>query len=167
LFTQYNENIKPHVESKAMLNFIGGYFLLISTLFYFLWLSEIGPAIINNTVPKSISDAGLFTNAVHVIDLSVILPGIFITGVLLLRRNTFGILLAPVMLTFFILMDITIGFLVLVMKIRGIGTDLTVTVAMVALAVLSLGLLIWFFRNQYFTAAAPPQMPVQDPLHHT
>jgi hypothetical protein len=126
----------------------GIYFLAISILFYFLWLSEVIPSALQNTTPKSLAEVGLPTNPVHVIDLSVILPAIFITGILLLGKNVIGILFAPVMLSFFILMDITIGALVVVMKTKGLETDLSVTTIMSVLAVLSAGLLVVHFKNE-------------------
>lgn len=123
------------------------YFFIISILFYCLWLSEIIPAVARNTIPKSVVDAGLFTNPVHAIDLSVILPGIFITGILMLRKKRLGYILAPVMLTFFILMNITIGLLIVVMKEQGLEGDLSITVIMAVLTLLSIVLLTWYLKN--------------------
>jgi len=146
-FTQRHENNKTYFENKSVVNFIGYYFLVISALFYFLWLSEIIPAIIQHTNPESIVETGLFTNGVQVIDLSVFLPGIAITGIFLLKRISVGFILAPVILTFFFLMDITIGVLTVIMIIKGVEGNLMVTAIMSLLALISLWLLIRFFRN--------------------
>lgn len=86
----------------------GVYFVTIGSLFIFLWLSEIIPAIVQRTHPQSIEETGLFTNPVHVLDLSVVLPAIVLAGVLLLRGKRPGHLLAPSLLTFMLLMNITI-----------------------------------------------------------
>ena len=51
------------------------------------------------------------------------------------------------MLTFFILMDITIGMLVVVMKMKGVESNLALTVIMSVFALISLALLIWYFRS--------------------
>jgi hypothetical protein len=147
LFTHYNEKRNAYFENKPVLRFIGIYFLIISVLFYFLWLSEIIPAIAKSTVPQSIVETGLFTNGVHVIDLSVFLPGIFITGVFLLKRISAVYMLTPIILTFFVLMDITIGMLVVVMKIKGIESNLILTPIMIVLALVSLMLLIWYLKS--------------------
>ena len=146
LLTNLSE-CKEAFENKPATRFIGIYFIIIAMLFYFLWLAEIIPATLQNTIPKSVSDAGLFTNGVQVIDLAVILPAIFITGIFLLRRISFGFILAPVILTFFVLMDITIGMLAVVMKIKGVETDLMLTVIMSVLALISLSLLIWYLKS--------------------
>lgn len=146
LLTHFKEN-NIQLENRNVARFVGIYFIIIAILFYCLWMLEIVPAIIQNRIPKSLTDTGLFTNGVQVIDLAVILPGIFITGILLLKRVSFGFILAPIFLTFFVLMDITIGALVVVMKINGIESDLMLAVIMGALALFSLVLLIWYFKN--------------------
>jgi hypothetical protein len=121
---------------------IGFYFLVISALFYFLWLSNILPAIVADTVSKDLEDVGLFTNPVHVLDLSVFLPGFSIVGVLILLKRMIGITLIPVILTFFILMDITIAVLTLVMTIKGVSSDMSVMWIMWCFALLSTILLM-------------------------
>ncbi len=127
--------------------FTGIYFIILSLLFYFLWLSEIIPAILAGGIPKSLKDTGLATNVVHVLDLSVFLPGILITGILLLRSKTAGFVMAPVLLSFFVLMDITIGTLVLTMKQRGLEGNYALSMVMGALALSSLILLLIYIRK--------------------
>ena len=142
LFTKIKKPVEDWVLNKTIAKITGIYFLIISGIFFFLWLSEIIPAIIRDKIPKSVVESGLFTNAVQVIDLSVFLPGIFITGVFLLRKKTLGYLFTPALLVFFILMDITIGVLVVIMKMKNIETDLAVAIVMSVLALISLLLLI-------------------------
>ena len=113
-------------------------------------MAEIAPAIINNVTPQSLIETGLLTNPVHVIDLSVCLPALFITGFLLLKQNLLGSLLTPAMLVFCILMDITIGALTIVMKLKGLASDYFVAVVMFVLALLSIMLLIWFMWRVEF-----------------
>lgn len=138
---------KTEYHNRSVGRLIGVYFIAISVLFWLLWMSEIVPSIMAGTTPKSVIDAGLFTNGVQVIDISIILPAIFIVGVLVLNHKPLGIFLAPVILTFFILMDLTIGGLVVVMKAKGIEGDLGLTVVMGCLALVSLLLLIWHFKS--------------------
>jgi len=147
LYTQINERIATDFGNALVIKVIGIYFLVLSTLFYLLWLGEIIPAITNNTTPKSLLDVGLPTNPVHIIDLSVILPGIFTTGIFLLKKKRIGFILAPVILVFFILMDITIGFLIVMMKEKGLPVNLWLTSVMGMLALFSLVLLIGYLRS--------------------
>lgn len=142
--TKFKEQIDDH---KPVTRFIGIYLIIVAVLFYGLWLAEVLPASFHEMTPKSVTDAGLFTNGVHVIDLSVILPAIFIIGIFLLKKISYGYFLAPAILTFIILMDITIGSLVIIMSMKGIESNLVLAVIMYLLAFFSLSLLIWYFKS--------------------
>ena len=136
-----------HTRFSQIHKFTGYYFLIISLLFYFLWLSEIIPACIHNYTPQSLKEVGLPTNAVHVIDLAIFLPGTFISGILLFRKHTCSILLAPVLLTFFILMDITIAALTIMMNLNGLETNLSIALIMGGLSIFSTILLVLHLKN--------------------
>ncbi len=144
---QVHERLVKDVGNRLVIKVTGTYFLVISGLFYLLWLGEIVPAVVQGAVPPSVLESGLPSNPVHIIDLSVVLPGIFITGLLLLKMKPFGFILTPVLLTFFILMDITIGFLTVMMNEEGLGGNLAVTGMMGLLALFSLALLIWYLQT--------------------
>ncbi|HJS56436.1 MAG TPA: hypothetical protein VJ765_17910, partial [Chitinophagaceae bacterium] len=131
--------------------FIAIYFIAIAVIFYLLWLTEIIPATLRNETPVSVKETGLFTNPVHVIDLAVVLPGIFITGLLLLRKRLLGYILAPVILSFFILMDITIGTLVIIIKQRGLDGSYILALIMYVLAIISAMLLYWYIKRLKIT----------------
>jgi hypothetical protein len=123
------------------------YFLIIATLFYALWLSEIIPALSKGYLPQSLAETGLFTNGIQVIDLALLLPGVFIVGFLLLKQSHLGILFAPVILMFFILMNITIAVIAVVLYLKKIESDLSVMVIMGLLDVFSFALLVWFLSE--------------------
>jgi len=137
---------KMCLENKLAARFIGTYFIVIAALFYFQWLSEIVPATVQNTVPKSVSATGLFTNGVQVLDLAAFLPAVLITGISLLKRKPLGLIFTPMILTFFVLMDITIGTLAVYMKTRGLESDFILGVLMGAFALVSLSLLMWYLK---------------------
>jgi hypothetical protein len=146
LVSQINERRAKKIYVKIIIKIIALYFLLIACLFYFIWLSEIIPAIIHHTMPKGIIETGLFTNPIQVIDLSVVLPGFFLTAIFLLKKKSIGLWLAPCMLMFCILMDVTIGWLIIVMKRKGVEADYVITIIMSALGVLSIILLTGYLK---------------------
>lgn len=147
LFTQGTELVSDRFRHKNVIEITAFYMLIVPCVFYSFWFSEIIPAIISGTAPKSLIEAGLFTNPIHVIDLSVFLPALFITGIMMLQQKPLGLVLAPVMLVFFVLMDITIGALMIVMNAKGIEANFLVTAMTSVLALFSLGMLFWYFRN--------------------
>lgn len=121
---------------------IAFYFLTIAFLFYVLWLLDIIPAILKHTIPESVMKGGLVSNPVQILDLSVILPGVFVTGVLLFKKKSLGQLLSRALLTFFMLMDLTISLLNIIMVNKQVESGYTVAMVMVPLAVFTAALLI-------------------------
>ena len=77
--------------------------------FYLLWLSTVIPAMINNVATQEVNAIGTPTNPVHALDLSIVLPTLILTAILLWRKRKMGFILAPIILTFCILMGVTIG----------------------------------------------------------
>lgn len=148
------EHIKHHIingfadikEAKVT----GFYFITIAAVFYLIWLAQIIPSITTAKLNPDLVNVGLLTNPVHVIDLSVCLPAFFIVGVLLLKRNELGYALAPVMLTFSVLMDLNLAGLMLFMHSRGIETSNVLITIMVTLSILSIVLLILTLKNLKF-----------------
>lgn len=89
-------------------------FLFVTTLiFCFLWLREDLTAILLAMPSVSLTDAGLFTNPVHVLDLAFVLPGFCIVAQLLKKDMGLGKMLVPCILIFSTLMVINMIVLVI------------------------------------------------------
>lgn len=76
----------------------------------------------------------LWVNPVHVIDLSFVLPGMIITGVLFLRKSKYGYLFTFPWLMFSVLMGSSIVATMVMMMVRGSQSAL-VPLAMVGIVV--------------------------------
>jgi hypothetical protein len=114
-----------------------GWFLAVASgVFALLWLSEEVPALMNGTVPKSIGEAGLITNPVHVLDLAIVLPAMLVAGVSLARGRTLGFWLGPVLLAFGVVLDVALVAMVVSMRFQGVPSSPAVACAM---AVMGLG----------------------------
>ncbi len=141
-----NPIIEWYKKSKIPFKTTGIYFITLGCLFYFLWLATIIPAVINGTTPREIIDIGALTNPVHVLDISIVLPGFLLTGVLLIKKKQIGLLLAPMFLVFCLLMDITIAVLNIIMFIKDISPNLIVTAIMGLFTLVTLIIIIHYFR---------------------
>ena len=123
------------------------YFLIIALMFYGLWLKDVIPAIINNSLPVSVRDYNLLVNPVHVLDIALVLPGLVITAVLLLKKSKKGILFAPVFLVFIVLMAVALIAMVIMLKMKSLTDDSSVAGIFSILAVAGLILLGLFFKQ--------------------
>ncbi len=125
----------------------GVYFIVVALMFYFLWLSDVVPAILTHTLPAGVSDYNLTTNPVHVLDMALVLPGLLAIAVLLMRRRAAGFIMTPVFLVFIILLALALAAMVLSVRLQGLSEDASVAVIFAVLAVISGTLLTLFLRR--------------------
>lgn len=83
---------------RRLARFAGTFLVVIGVAFALLWLSADLPAMFSGVPSAELKDSGLPTNPVHVLDLSLFLPGAIAAGVLLRRGRDWGRLLAPMVL---------------------------------------------------------------------
>ncbi|WP_307042428.1 hypothetical protein [Agromyces ramosus] len=91
--------------------FPGGFLIASAVLFAVLWLSEIIPDLLAGRASTSASTWEIPTNPVHVLDLAIFLPAVFLSGLLLLRRRPLGSATAPGALIFLGLTALPIMFI--------------------------------------------------------
>lgn len=127
------------------------YLLLTTVVFYFLWLSEDIPAVLSGIPPKSLAEVGLFTNPVHILDLSIVLPAMLTASLQLLRRKPFGYVFFPIVMTFCIVMGAAIGAMVVAMNGRGLTSDMTVAYVFAVIVMLDCGFLASYFKSMKVT----------------
>jgi len=150
ILTMYELNkmdVQNWFGNKIPLRSIAIYLIIISVMFYLLWLKEIVPAIIKNSIPKSVSEYNLLVNPVHVIDIAFALPGLIITAILLLKRHRLGYILTPIALVFIIILAIALIAMVIMLKVRNISDDTSVAGIFIILAIISVIVFIIFLKN--------------------
>jgi hypothetical protein len=112
--------------------------VVTAVLFALLWLSEDVPAMIENRPSATLVDAGLLTNPVHVLDLSLFLPVTVLAGVLLRRGHAWGHVLAPMVLTAMAAISAGIVSLIVVNLARGLDGSPVVAAVIGTLGVVQL-----------------------------
>jgi len=123
------------------------YLMFFALLFCVLWLSEIVPALLNGVAPSVLDQTGLLTNPVHVLDLSFLLPGFMITAYLLQKRHSLGYVFTPAIMTFSIVMTLSIATLIVYEISKGYATDYTPAIAMTVFAMVSIVMFKYFTRK--------------------
>jgi len=97
--------IRPNVPRSV---FAAVVMITVAALFSLLWLYEISGDLMAGGGSTSAAAWHVPTNPVHVLDLAVALPTVFITGVAVLQRRVLGLLATPAMLAFLVVMSIPI-----------------------------------------------------------
>jgi hypothetical protein len=134
--------------------------VLIGTgvLFALLWLSELIPATVSGQAPPSQEVAGLIVNPIHVIDLSVVLPGMIIIGILALRGKQTGLFLAVPALVFSVLMGSSIIAAMILIVMSGDTSGLVPMVMVFVVVGASLAAAIAYARRTT-ALLRPPATP--------
>jgi hypothetical protein len=132
---------------KIPTRLIGIYLLIIAGMFYLLWLKDIIPAIVNNSIPKPVSDNNLLVNPVHVLDIAIVLPGLIIAAVLLIKKHRLGYILAPIFLVFIIILTIALIGMVIMLKLSNVSENISIVGIFIFLAFISFIFLFIFLKN--------------------
>lgn len=105
-------------SKKAPVKTAGGFLILNSILMALLWLSIVIPPLLNGTIVP-VQAEHYTTLIVQGLDLGILLPAAFITGLLFIRKKPFGYLLGPVYLVFLSLLMCALTAKVTAMAILG------------------------------------------------
>lgn len=150
------ESVRTAFGPRVPRRVVGGFLVFIGVAFCGVWLAELVPAALSGEPPPTLVVTGLFTNPIHVIDLSFVLPLHLIAGIAVWRRRPLGFVLAPVLLGFGALMTATIAFLAVVMEAQGVAEGgYPIAIAMSAVAAISVALLVWMLSTMAGKALSP------------
>jgi hypothetical protein len=135
----------------------GGFLVAVGGLFALLWLADIVPALLHGTPSRDLADTGLYTNPVHVIDLSFVLPVHVIVGIALWHRHRIGEIYGPVVLAFGVAMAASIAGMQIAIAAMGGALALPVTITLLVVAGASGAIL----ARMLF----PPHVPAVTAIH--
>lgn len=119
----------------------------IAGLFYLLWLSEIIPALLAGVTPQSILDNGLPTNPVHVLDLSFLLPGLIITGILLLKDHPLAYVITPIFYSYAAMLGLAIIAMVILLVQQGYPVVIPQVVIFALMTLVNTALLLSYTKQ--------------------
>ncbi len=139
--------IKNWFEDKTPIKMPTLFLFIVAVLFYFLWLSEVIPALIDGKVPESVKESGLITQPIHVLDIALALPGFVISAFLLRKKQALGYVLVPSFLVFIIVMALAIGGMIVVMNFKGFDVDISMIIIFALIAIISAIIFLAFTRH--------------------
>lgn len=141
------DDVRAWFEPSVPVRAAGAVSVVLGVAFGALWLAEVLPALAAGTVPASVTASGLITNPVQVLDLGIVLPAFIIGGVALVRRRPLGHWLAPMMLTFGVVMDAALIGMSLSLTAGGSGASGPPLGLLVGMGVASAAVLVAMLRR--------------------
>lgn len=103
------DDVRSWFDERVPHRLLGGFAMTCAAVFALLWLAQIVPALLRDTPPDELAEAGLMTNPVHVLDLTIVLPAMFLGGWFLWHRRAGGYAAVPIFLGFGALMAAAIA----------------------------------------------------------
>ena len=88
------EKMSSNFSNKLPVRFAGGYLMFSTVMIGYLWLARVIPTLIDGSVPLEVEHGTTLT--VQAFDLAFFLPGVFLSGLLLIKKKHFGYMLAPI-----------------------------------------------------------------------
>lgn len=136
------ETVKRRLEARIPVRLIVWFFVALGALVALLWLSEAVPATITNTKPPSIAEVDRPANVVHVLDLAVLVPAMFITARWLRQGRAWGYVLPGVLFVKVITIGLAVLGMIVWMMIHGQPVEpvLIVVFPLITLASIAVGL---------------------------
>ncbi|MEQ8673571.1 MAG: hypothetical protein RLP44_05660 [Aggregatilineales bacterium] len=119
----------------------------IAFAYYGLWLSDLIPAVLNNTVPEAVITDKIPTSAVHVLDMGFYLPLLLVGAVLLWQRKPMGLVITGATLSFGVIMGLAVGAMVVNQARWEVIDSLAPVIIFAVTTILIGGALIGLLRN--------------------
>ena len=146
-------DLPRHFSASLPLGWIAGLLFVIGGFLTMAWLGRIVPTLLQNTTPALENTTTLVIQAM---DLVLVVPLAVIAGMLLLRRNAWGYLLASV----FVLKAITMGLAVSTMAINqalaGVPDSAAIAIPFLVITALNLVMVVLLLRNIHEGNSAVP-----------
>jgi hypothetical protein len=147
LMQQNLSNLYKVFSKNLSTKFPGILLIVVGVMFALLWLSAIIPSLISGSTPQDLLTTGLWVNPIHVIDLAFVLPGMILSGVLLLKKNYLGYVFTAPWLMFSMLMGTSIVTTMILQLGSGDMSVIPPAVMISMIVFLSLASLIRYLRE--------------------
>jgi hypothetical protein len=131
---------------------VGRLLVLTGTAFALLWLADIVPAIPAATPPKNLGPGGV-PFAIFVLDLSLVLPAVIATGLMLLRGHPAGPVLGAVVLAKIVTLGLAMEAAAVALVVGGLVPD-PATTSLFAVLIVACGTLLAYGARRLGAPAA-------------
>lgn len=142
-FGEIKARSTQRMPTRAASIFLGA----MALLFYFVWLSEVVPALLAGHAPPSVTAAGTPTGSVHVLDMAWMLPAMGLTAIWLWQKRPIAYALAGSLLTFASLMTLAIGTMMVAMSFYDESVSLGMAAVFGGVSAASVGMLVWYMKG--------------------
>ncbi len=138
------EGLKAHFSERLPRRWIAGLLFVVGAFLGIAWLGRIGGPLLQGIDPALENTTTLVIQAM---DLVLVVPLAFLAGVLLLRSNSWGYLLASVVLLKGVTLGLAVSTMSVNMALHGVGESLGIMVPFLFITAANLVMAVLLLRN--------------------
>lgn len=138
------ETLPSHFSDKLPTGWIAGLLFFAASFLALAWLGRIGPTLVSEQIPMLENVTSMFIQAM---DLGLVVPLCVLAGVLLLKRNPWGYLLASIGLMKFMTMGIAVSLMGFNMARVGVPVSAVELVVFPVITLANLALVTLLLKN--------------------
>lgn len=138
------KKLPSHFSPKLPHGWIAGLLFVVAGFLSMAWLGRIVPPLIQNQTPALENTTTL---VIQFMDLSLIVPAAILGGILLLRRNAWGYLLASVLLTKGVTLGLAVSTMAINMSLAGVPESLGIMVPFLMITAANLVMVVVLLKN--------------------
>jgi hypothetical protein len=141
------DRLRHNFTPDTPVRIIAGYLVITILLFATLWLKDIIPAVLNNTVPSGLKGTGMVTNPIQMTDLAFGFPLTVLSAFWLWQRRAWGYVLAGAFLVYDVIESVSVATDQIFGHISDPGASLGAVPILVALTIVGLVPAVVYLRH--------------------
>ncbi|NOH01947.1 MAG: hypothetical protein HND47_08250 [Chloroflexi bacterium] len=131
----------PHLPRRTIVTFL----FVVGIFLLFAWLGRIVPALLSNQPPIGLESNS--TLVIQVLDLGLIMPIAFLSGILLWKQRPWGYLLASIVLVKGFTMLLAVSAMAVTMALAGVQVSIGEAIMFPSLALIDIGITTMLLKN--------------------
>lgn len=139
------EKVPAMFNKRLPTKFLGGFQLLVGFSLCLMWFGRIAPSIFKGTIPLGLEN--YTTLVIQGMDLGIIAPAAFLSGILIIKRKPFGYLLSSVIIIKGVTMLTCISAMIINMALMGVDMSLAEILVFPILNLFAIICLILLLKN--------------------
>lgn len=141
------EEVEAAVKPRFPRRILGGYLIVLCSVIALMWLGRIVPALVSGDPPFGLEH---YTSlGIQTTDLAIVVPAGLISGILLIRRSRWGLVLSAVLLMKLLTMGVVLVAMIVSAALSGIpasAAENAIFGTILLLGFAAAGTMVWWIR---------------------